>query len=1134
MRNKDVVDSSKSKKKKVIISLCAVVLVLGIAGITGFSLTRNKVEEEVLSSDALKQVSENSNDNITNNKDANTNNEIKNEENNDAQNDNTNNELNENIQIQDNYVANNNVVNNINNNNNTQNANVPNNQFVQKVTEDVTVEKEYTENEKNWEIEEVKLTGKPDVKTEVSDADTTLPVITVKGDEEPAQKYVGNLDKKVFSKVSFKLYDNYGIYGYKLNDEEYTKVSLNNWSDANFDNIKSRLNYGKNTITLKDVAGNETTYEFTYDNVAPVYKTLGIARNKDKDDTRDQAYAKTGDSIRVLISFAEKLGTEPKVTINGKDYECTYREKSSNEENNTYYYMADITITDEMNLPEGEIAFNVYGYAGEAGNVGEELNNSKINMSAYPKVIYDKTAPSIKTLGILNLDHFKAGNPNYAKADATIRVYASFSEKLAENPVVKIAGKDYTFRLDRENNGTYIYMMDKKISEIEGLEEGIINFEISGYKDLAGNVGETLTQDNTNYKGFESVTYDNTSASVFSSDFYAEGVTPIDQISYVNNGKTIVINAKFNEMLGNTPKIVLKDSVGKEYTLTSEYTGIDNKNDGKGDRYTYTAKFVTTEEVAQGELTYTISEIYDQAGNKTEDITKATNGRRVIFDNVAPEHTAINLIGSKYSKEDKAWFVKNDDHVAVYVRFNEEIKNEPVLKIEGIDNEIKLDRSIDKNGVKYGKRFQITDEFKSLKDGEMKIEISGYEDLAGNAGKILYNEDIKGLDSQSKVIIDRTAPVISINKDVIIECGSEFVEDIDDRISDNLTQAKDLKVEIYPVDGIEVDTNKVGTYQINYKISDKAGNYAVETRTINVVDKAAPEIIFPDNVIGLNNNELYFDAGCEFTLDGLVSVKDNVDPNPELRITGITYYGGPEAKDNIYGKTEEFLTKGLDTKLTGKANNCGRYNIDYEATDASGNKSTRTLLVMFIDKVAPTISIDPSSIGKDGYYSKMVVNANDNAYLAYFEINGAKSTITDDDAIAGVSDKGRTFLNDTINGHIKFGETNTIVAYDRAGNKSNVIEFIADREKPVISIDRNVTLKVGETFTEDIYEKISDNVNVNKDLKVGFWPVNDHPLDTNTPGEYKINYKVEDKAGNYEVATRIITVVASEQEDVQQ
>ncbi|MBQ9012183.1 MAG: DUF5011 domain-containing protein, partial [Bacilli bacterium] len=41
------------------------------------------------------------------------------------------------------------------------------------------------------------------------------------------------------------------------------------WSDVNFNNIKSKLVYGINTITLKDIAGNETTYEFRYDNIAP-------------------------------------------------------------------------------------------------------------------------------------------------------------------------------------------------------------------------------------------------------------------------------------------------------------------------------------------------------------------------------------------------------------------------------------------------------------------------------------------------------------------------------------------------------------------------------------------------------------------------------------------------------------------------------------------------------------------------------------------------------------------------------------------------------------------------------------------------------------------------------------------------
>ena len=91
----------------------------------------------------------------------------------------------------------------------------------------------------------------------------TAPVITVKED------YVGNLDKNVFSNVSFKLYDNTGVSAYKINDGEYKELTVSNWSDANFQNIKNELVYGKNTITLRDVAGNETVYEFVYDNVQP-------------------------------------------------------------------------------------------------------------------------------------------------------------------------------------------------------------------------------------------------------------------------------------------------------------------------------------------------------------------------------------------------------------------------------------------------------------------------------------------------------------------------------------------------------------------------------------------------------------------------------------------------------------------------------------------------------------------------------------------------------------------------------------------------------------------------------------------------------------------------------------------------
>lgn len=102
--------------------------------------------------------------------------------------------------------------------------------------------------------------------------DNTRPVIEVKSSS------VGDVDAKQFSDVSFKLKDNYQADKYILNAgeaHEWVRDFTNNaYSDANFGNIKSHLVQGTNTITLYDVAGNSTVYEFTYDTVAPSVPTL--------------------------------------------------------------------------------------------------------------------------------------------------------------------------------------------------------------------------------------------------------------------------------------------------------------------------------------------------------------------------------------------------------------------------------------------------------------------------------------------------------------------------------------------------------------------------------------------------------------------------------------------------------------------------------------------------------------------------------------------------------------------------------------------------------------------------------------------------------------------------------------------
>ena len=531
----------------------------------------------------------------------------------------------------------------------------------------------------------------------------------------------------------------------------------------------------------------------------------------------------------------------------------------------------------------------------------------------------------------------------------------------------------------------------------------------------------------------------------------------------------------------------------------------------------------------------------DAAGN-------AAMARRIVkvVDTTKPEVFLNGVEGNKVYFEETI----EADKTATYEDLGAKV-------IDNVDADATIEKATNINYVNEDGTVTAVDKVDMGKPGEYRLGYT-YTDAAGNVA--MARRIVK--------VVDTTKPVVLLNGvegnksyfEETIEADREAIyEDLGARVTDNVdadaTIEKATNINYVNEDGTvtavdKVDMGKPGEYRLGYTYTDAAGNKAMARRIVKVVDTIGPEIIFPDAVIGLNNNELYYEAGCEFTLEGLVTVKDKVDPNPTLKITEITYYGGPNKEDNIYNKTEEFLKNGLDTKLTGE-NNRGRYNIDYLATDALGNETKRTLLVMFKDNVAPVLEIDTkNSIGKDGYYKKMVVKATDNAYLAYYEINGKKSTI--DNNIIGVSTHSRTFLNETINGHIKFNEKNTIAVYDKAGNKSNVIEFIADQEGPeiifpdaVIGLNNNeLYYEAGCEFTLEGLVTAKDKVDPNPTLKITGITYYGGPnkedniynkteeflkngLDTkltgeNNRGRYNIDYLATDALGNETKRTLLV------------
>ena len=160
------------------------------------------------------------------------------------------------------------------------------------------------------------------------------------------------------------------------------------------------------TITgVKDIAGNETIVteenvtvtekygQVIYDNEKPIYSSLGLVNitHYIEDSKGDNLFvANVGDTLRVMISFDELLEVNPTVTLGGVTKEMHFDDAWAD-----YSYWADIKITEDMNLTDGNIDFVISGYADAAGNVGVDLTSSNIKNSSYTGVKLDTTAPIV-------------------------------------------------------------------------------------------------------------------------------------------------------------------------------------------------------------------------------------------------------------------------------------------------------------------------------------------------------------------------------------------------------------------------------------------------------------------------------------------------------------------------------------------------------------------------------------------------------------------------------------------------------------------------------------------------------------------------------------------------------------------
>ena len=902
--------------------------------------------------------------------------------------------------------------------------------------------------------------------------DGTLPEIHVKGTEgyiEEKENYVGNSEKNIYSKVSFKLKDNYKVVEYEVNDT-LIKITPNSWTDANYANIKTYLVEGENTIIVRDIAGNEATYKFTYDSIAPVYSKLGIL-NKTRyvNNVKDLTWAKEGDEVRILISFPEKLAIEPKVKIFGKEYTATYRPLSSSPEKNSYYYMVDFKL--DKTMPEGEIPFEISGYADEAKNVGEKLNNANINHDQYTKVVYDLTAPEI-----IVKEESKGTDP----------YFSNVSFKLHDNYLVK----------EYEINGNVVEVTPNAWTDANF--QNIKQYLVAGentiiVRDMAGNA-------TTKTFIYDTVAPEYSAMGIFNWTNNKDG----EDVKIATKNEHIRLFVAFPEMLEINPKVDIYGENGVTTTKELEYS--------EAAKF-YFVEFDTTEELKlpQGKISYKVYGYEDIAGNVGKDLTeKDTTDIRypeVIYDSVAPKYIKLGIARNKNTTDLREQeYAKVGDSVRVLISFPESLAVEPKVKM--FDKEYDVTYRPDSSNVNaniyyYMADIEITED---MPEGEITFEIYGYEDMAGNVGERLANQNINN-ELYTKVIIDNTAPKATVtfsnkngaeltNQDVLATLtADEAIQNIEGwtRIDDRTF------TKIYSVNG-----------KYSVEIADLTGNTSVIRYEVKRIDKTAPEA-----TVTLSN-----DNGATMT-------------NQDVTVT---------LKANETIRDIEGWTRVNDRTFTKVYSENGKYSV--EIIDKVGNTSTIKFEVKRIDKTAPVITLPTKNtfeVGVDIYTYPEAGSVYDESDK---EISFSKVNIAWFKATAN-GEKGERVDSFEWNTSLKNRDLGTYyIEYwvaDKAGNvgRAHRLLTLQDTTKPTIILNgenkqeielgTGTYLEQGATVTDNRDEKVEniEPYKIDWYSQNGLQEFNVSKVDINKAGQYNVFYQYTDKAGNYSQIIRKVFVIDS-------
>ena len=319
---------------------------------------------------------------------------------------------------------------------------------------------------------------------------------------------------------------------------------------------------------------------------------------------------------------------------------------------------------------------------------------------------------------------------------------------------------------------------------------------------------------------------------------------------------------------------------------------------------------------------------------------------KIKLDNFTPVIKSLQLSlkidgNAKFKENSIEWLVKSKSNdIKTHTKISDDKKS---MEIFIISNE-----PLDKNGGEL----EIC-EINVTKDGNgssaytinanVNNDGNSYSYIINDTNKQVSGNDIANLNMEKLTI--NSSPVISLKNLATVVDGNIFVSKGEDFDAKSYIVVNDEEDGEIPVDKVvvtgKVDTKKVGTYNINYSVSDSEGEVTNLKQTVIFEEVANQEISKP--IITIMNN------GQE--VDKIVVTKgDELDLSKY--ISAVDYLGGT-INPEIIGSYD--------------VNKAGTYELTVRATDRFNNVSEKSLTLVVEKKVinAPSMNAAPVIIAND-------------------------------------------------------------------------------------------------------------------------------------------------------------------------